>query len=141
MTSVSASPAASPASPGATAGATVIADGVIATIAGIATQSVPGVYAVGGGVARALGAIREAISQTDRGQGVKVEVGERQVAVEITLVAEYPTPLQQIADGVRRAVYTAIETIAGMEVVEVSVTINEVHVPGDEDDEADAVAA
>jgi uncharacterized alkaline shock family protein YloU len=42
---------------------------------------------------------------------------------------------------VRAAVYTAIETIAGMEVVGVSVTVTQVHVPGDEDDEADAVAA
>jgi len=141
MASVSASSSTTERTAGALAGATVIADGVIATIAGIATQGVPGVYAVGGGVARALGAIREAISRTDRGQGVTVEVGERQVSVAITLVAEYPTPLQQIADGVRSAVYGAIETIAGMEVVEVSVTISEVHVPGDEDDEADAVAA
>jgi len=141
MASVSAPSSASEGEAGGLAGATVIADGVIATIAGIAAQGVPGVYAVGGGVARAVGAIREAIGQTDRGQGVTVEVGERQVAVGITLVAEYPTPLQQIADGVRSAVYSAIETIAGMEVVGVSVTVTEVRVPGDDDDEADAVAA
>jgi len=132
---------ASPGTDGARSGATVIADGVIATIAGIATQGVPGVYAVGGGVARAIGAIREAVSSTDRGQGVRVEVDGRQVAVDIALVAVYPTPLQQVADGVRAAVYTAIETIAGLEVVGVSVTVTQVHVPGDEDDEADAVAA
>ena len=139
MASVSASSSTTEGTAGALAGATVIADGVIATIAGIATQGVPGVYAVGGGVARALGAIREAISRTDRGQGVTVEVGERQVSVAITLVAEYPTPLQQIADGVRSSVYEAIETIVGMEVAEVRVSITDVHIPGDEhDDDADA---
>jgi len=139
MANVSPSPSASPAPPAGYAGANVVADVVIATVAGIAAQSVPGVYAVGGGVARALGALREAISQTDRGQGVKVEVGEQQVAVDITLVAQYPTPLQQIADGVRSSVYEAIETIVGMEVAEVRVSITDVHIPGDEhDDEADA---
>ena len=141
MTNVSPSTPARAGSAAVPAGATVIADSVVATIAGIAAQSVPGVYGIGGGVARAGGAIRDAIGQTDRGQGVKVEVGERQVAVDVTLVAEYPMPLQQIAEGVRTAVYSAIETIVGMEVVEVAVTISNVHVPGDEDDEADAAAA
>jgi len=114
-------------------GKTTIDDAVIAKVAGIATREVPGVFAVGGGVSRAIGAIRDAMNQTDRSQGVSVEVGERQVAVDITLVAEYPASLQKVADDVRLAVYTAIESIVGMEVAEVNVTINDVHIPGDDD--------
>ena len=114
-------------------GKTVIDDGVIAKVAGIATRNVPGVYAVGGGVSRAIGAIRDAMNQTDRSQGVSVEVGEREVAVDITLVAEYPTPLQKVADDVRSAVYSAIEDIVGMDVAEVNVNINDVHIPGEDD--------
>jgi len=123
-------------------GKTTIDDGVIAKVAGIATREVPGVFALGGGVSRAIGAIRDAVNQTDRSQGVSVEVGERQVAVDITLVAEYPVSLQKIADDVRLAVYTAIETIVGMDVTEVNVTINDVHIPGDDDvtDETTKVA-
>ncbi|PRY64694.1 putative alkaline shock family protein YloU [Glaciihabitans tibetensis] len=118
---------------GAGAGKTTIDTGVIAKVAGIATTSVPGVHAVGGGMSRALGAIRGAMNQADLGQGVSVEVGERQVAVDITLVAEYPMPLQKVADGVRAAVYTAIEGIVGMDVAEVNVTINDVYIPGQEE--------
>ena len=114
-------------------GKTVIDDGVIAKVAGIATRNVPGVYAVGGGVSRAIGAIRDAMNQTDRSQGVSVEVGEREVAVDITLVAEYPTPLQKVADDVRSAVYSAIEDIVGMDVAEVNININDVHIPGEDD--------
>ena len=114
-------------------GKTTIDDGVISKVAGIATRSVPGVYALGGGVSRAIGAIRDAMNQTDRSQGVTVEVGERQVAVDITLVAEYPVSLQKVADDVRAAVYAAIEDIVGMDVTEVNVTINDVHIPGDDD--------
>jgi len=114
-------------------GKTTIDDGVISKVAGIATRSVPGVYALGGGVSRAIGAIRDAMNQTDRSQGVTVEVGERQVAVYITLVAEYPVSLQKVADDVRAAVYAAIEDIVGMDVTEVNVTINDVHIPGDDD--------
>jgi uncharacterized alkaline shock family protein YloU len=114
-------------------GKTVIDDGVISKVAGIATRSVPGVYAVGGGVSRALGAIRDAMNQTDRSQGISVEVGETQVAVDITLVAEYPMSLQKVADDVRAAVYEAIQDIVGMDVAEVNVTINDVHIPGEDD--------
>ncbi len=117
----------------ASTGKTTIDDGVISKVAGIATRSVPGVYAVGGGVSRAIGAIRDAMNQTDRSQGVTVEVGEREVAVDITIVAEYPASLQKVADDVRAAVYTAIEDIVGMDVAEVNVTINDVHLPGEDD--------
>jgi uncharacterized alkaline shock family protein YloU len=73
------------------------------------------------------------MNQTDRSQGVTIEVGERQVAVDITLVAEYPTSLQKVADDVRAAVYTAITEIVGMDVAEVNVTINDVHIPGEDE--------
>jgi len=97
------------------------------------------VYALGGGAARAVGAIRDALNSTDLTQGVRVEVGETQVAVDVTIVAEYPAPLQDVADGVREGVIRAIETIVGMEVTEVNVTVNDVHLPSD--DVADAPEA
>jgi len=114
-------------------GSTVIVDSVIAKVAGIATREVAGVFALGGGAARALGAIRDAINSTDLTQGISVEVGETQVAVDITLVAEYPMPLQTVADNVRTAVYAAIENLVGMQVTEVNVTITDVHIPSDDD--------
>ena len=46
------------------AGKTTIADGVVAKVAGIAAREVPGVYALGGGGARAFGAIRDVINAT-----------------------------------------------------------------------------
>ncbi|MFB2600234.1 Asp23/Gls24 family envelope stress response protein [Herbiconiux sp. P17] len=114
-------------------GKTVINDGVVSKVAGIAAREARGVYALGGGAARAFGAIRDAINTTDLSQGISVEVGETQVAVDVTIVAEYPAPLQDVADGVRTAVIRAIETIVGMEVTEVNVTVNDVHLPSDDD--------
>lgn len=117
---------------GQAAGRTTIEDGVIAKIAGIAAREVKGVYDVGGGAARAIGAIREAFSAADLTQGITIEVGERQVAVDVTIVAEYPTALQRLAGEVRAAVCDAMENLAGMEVTEINVTINDVHVPADD---------
>jgi len=120
------------------AGATVIVDSVIAKVAGIAAREVPGVFALGGGAARAIGAIRDAMNNTDLTQGISVEVGETQVAVEITIVVEYPLPLQAVANDVRAAIYRAITELVGMEVTEVKVTVTDVHIPS-QDDEVETV--
>ncbi|MEC5179591.1 putative alkaline shock family protein YloU [Arthrobacter sp. CG_A4] len=118
-------------------GATTIADGVVAKIAGIATKDIPGVYALGGGAARMMGSLRDAVGQKDLTQGVSVEVGQTQVAVDITLVVEYPHPLQKVADDVRDAVFGAVEDLVGMEVTEVNVTITDIHIPSDDDEASD----
>ena len=120
-------------------GKTVINDSVIAKVAGIAARESRGVFALGGGAARAFGAIREAVAGEDKSQGINVEVGETQVAVDVTIVAEYPAPLQDVSDGVRTAVIEAVESIVGMEVTEVNVTVNDVHIPSD--DNSDEVEA
>ena len=119
-------------------GRTTVADGVVAKIAGIAIQEIEGVHALGGGAARALGTLREKVGQKDLTQGVSVEVGQTQVAVDVTLVVEYPHPLQQVADNARDAVYTAVEDLVGMEVTEVNITITDIHVPSDGGDADDA---
>ena len=116
------------------AGKTVIADSVISKVAGIAAREVPGVFALGGGAARAFGAIRDVIGQQDLSQGVRVEVGETQVAADVTIVVEYPTPMNAVAEQVRAAVARAIVELVGMDVAEVNVAINDVHIPGADDD-------
>jgi uncharacterized alkaline shock family protein YloU len=117
-------------------GKTTIEDGVVAKIAGIAAREVPGVYALGGGAARVVGAIRDALNTTDLSQGITVEVGETQVAVDVTIVAEYPVALQKVADDVRAAIHNVMVELVGMDVVEINVTINDVHIPADDDDVA-----
>jgi uncharacterized alkaline shock family protein YloU len=90
----------------------------------------PGVYALGSGTGRALGALRDVVGAGDLAQGVHVEVGEVQAAVDINLVAEYGYPLTAVADQVRAAVYGAVSELVGLQVIEVNVEINDVHVPG-----------
>lgn len=124
--------------PGSASGKTTIVDPVVAKVAGIAAREVPGVFALGGGAARVVGAIREAMGGADLTQGIKVEVGETQVAVDITIVVEYPQPLQAVAGDVRAAVARAIEQLIGMEVAEINVTVSDVHIPGEETVETEA---
>lgn len=122
-------------SKGIAVGTTTIEDGVVAKIAGIAAREVSGVYALGGGAARMVGAIRDALNTTDLTQGISVEVGETQIAVDITIVAEYPVSLQKVADDVRASVNSALVELVGKDVVEINVTINDVHIPSDDDED------
>ena len=118
-------------------GVTTIADVVVSKIAGIATREVDGVYDLGGNTSRAVGALRERIpgASTNYAQGVSVEVGETQAAVDIDIVAEYGVSIADLAAGIRRNVITSLERMTGLEVVEVNISVNDVHLPTDEEAE------
>lgn len=120
-------------------GRTTIADTVVAKIAGIAAREVNGVHSLGGGAARAVGSLRERIpgGRTNHAQGVGVEVGERQTAVDITLVAEYGVSMADLAASIRRNVIGAIEGMTGLEVSEVNIDVQDVHLEGEDDDQQD----
>jgi len=121
-------------------GKTTIADTVVAKIAGIATREVSGVHTLGGGASRAVGALRERIpgGRTNHSQGVSVEVGERQAAVDIQLVAEYGVSITDLSAGIRRNVIAAIERMTGLDVTEVNIEVQDVYLPSDdESDEPD----
>ncbi|MFI6579314.1 Asp23/Gls24 family envelope stress response protein [Nocardiopsis sp. NPDC050513] len=117
------------------AGHTHIADGVVAKIAGMAAREIGGVHAMGGGAARAVGAVRDAVTRGgDSGsvtRGVTVEVGERQAAVDIDLVVEYGVAIQDLAAAVRRNVTAAVERMTGLEVAEINIRVDDIHLPDD----------
>ena len=115
-------------------GTTTIADGVVAKIAGIAAADVAGVHALGGGASRAFGAIRERIpgGTTNHAQGISVEVGEREAAIDVDLVAEYGVSVVDLAEGVRRNIITSVERMTGLHVIEVNISVNDVHLPQDD---------
>lgn len=116
-------------------GRTSIADVVVVKVAGIAAREIPGVYDMGGGLSRTIGAVRDRVpgGRPNVGRGVKVEVGERQTAIDLDLVVEYGVPVMDVARDVRENVISAVERITGLEVVEVNVTVNDVRLP--EEDE------
>jgi uncharacterized alkaline shock family protein YloU len=116
-------------------GATTINDIVVQKIAALATRDVSGVHALGGGAARAFGAIRERIpgASASAGVGVSVEVGEKQTAVDLQIVVEYGVSITDLARAIRRNVIGAVEQMTGLEVVEVNINVGDVHIPGDED--------
>jgi uncharacterized alkaline shock family protein YloU len=119
-------------------GKTSIADGVVEKIAGIAAGEVPGINALGGGFTRTMGAMRDRVpgGRPSAGRGVEVEVGEKQTAIDLQVVVEFGVSISDVAAEVRENVITAVERMTGLEVVEVNIAVNDVHLPDEDEDEA-----
>lgn len=120
-------------------GKTTISDSVVQKIVGVATREVSGVHQLGTGSARAFGAIRERVSGSggvSRTQGVSVEVGEKQTAIDLDVVVEYGVSITDLVRGIRRNVISSVERMTGLEVSEVNVSVDDVHLPGEEEEES-----
>lgn len=114
-------------------GSTRIANDVVAKIAGLAAREIPGVHSMGRGLARTFGALRARVPGSDGNagtQGVQVEVGERQAAVDLDVVTYYGESIARIAEAVRANVIERIETMTSLEVTEVNIVVDDLYVEG-----------
>ena len=119
-------------------GATTIGDAVVAKIVGIAAQEVEGVQ-TGGGTARAIGGVLDrvpgAVSGVGGGsqtRGVSVEVGAEEAAADLSMAVEYGRPIPRTTEAVRNNVINRVETLTGLRVTEVNITVNDVLFPEEE---------
>lgn len=103
-----------------------IADEVVAIIAGLAATEIKGVAGMSGGLA---GGIAEMLGRKNLSKGVKVEVGEKEAAVDMFVIVEYGVRIPEVAIGVQENVKRAIESMTGLTVVEVNINIQGVVFP------------
>ncbi|MCQ1951998.1 MULTISPECIES: Asp23/Gls24 family envelope stress response protein [Arthrobacter] len=120
-------------------GDTTIEETVVQKLAGMATREVPGVYAMGNAARRAFSSMTERIpgSQTNVSNGVTVEKGERQAAIDVSIVVEYGFSVVEVSQGIRRNVIRSVENATGLEVLEVNVNVTDVHLPDENEDQDD----
>ncbi|MFE0806742.1 Asp23/Gls24 family envelope stress response protein [Streptomyces sp. NPDC058794] len=118
-------------------GRTTIADGVVEKITGMAARDVAGVHAMGSGMSRTFGAVRDRVPGGTKSvtRGVKAEVGEKQTALDLEIVVEYGVSISDVARDVRENVVAAVERMTGLEVVEVNIAVSDVKLPDEEDEE------
>lgn len=115
-----------------------VAEGVVQKIAGTACREIAGVHAMGTGGTRAFGAIRERIpgsSGPNFAQGVGVEVGETEAAIDLDIVVEYGVGIAELGRSIQRNVKQAVERMTGLRVVEVNIAVDDVYLPGTDDDQ------
>jgi uncharacterized alkaline shock family protein YloU len=115
-------------------GKTTIGEGVVTKVAGLAAREVEGVHDLGGGTARAVGSVTQKVGLGDAfNQGVSVESGAKEAAIDVTLVIDYGESIPRIADAVRSQVIKRVEFITGLRVLEVNITVNDLYFPGADD--------
>jgi len=112
-------------------GKTSISDSVVSQIAGVAAQEVEKVQMAGGTTA-AVGGFLQSVtgsSSSNYARGVRVEVGDEEAAIDLTMVVEYGYSVPQLTEAARRNVINRVESLTGLRVTEVNITVNDVQVP------------
>jgi uncharacterized alkaline shock family protein YloU len=109
-------------------GAIKISEEVVAIIAGIAATEVAGVAGMSGGIA---GGIAEMLGRKNLSKGVKVEVGEKEAAIDLYIIVEYGCRIPDVAWEIQEKVKKAVQTMTGLDVVEVNIHIQGVNIEKD----------
>ncbi|WP_062354114.1 Asp23/Gls24 family envelope stress response protein [Herbidospora yilanensis] len=114
-------------------GKITVADEVVEKVTALAAMQVPGVADLGGDLARAFESVRDRIGFGSKraNQGVKAEIQDGMVAIDITIVILYGHVVMEVAAEVQSSVATSVAQMLGMEVVEVNVTVDDVRLPGE----------
>lgn len=101
-------------------GTITFANDVIAIIAGLAASEVQGVASMSGGI---YDGVASALGRKNLTKGVKVEVGNEQVAVDLAMIFYYGVEIPAVAKTVQENVKKAVESMTGLEVVEVNIAV------------------
>lgn len=97
-----------------------ISEEVVKIIAGIAASEVEGVAGMSGGL---VGGIAEILGRKNLSRGVKVQVGDREAALDIFVIVQYGVSIPSVAQNIQEKVKEAVESMTGLRVVEVNVHV------------------
>ncbi|HWQ96621.1 MAG TPA: Asp23/Gls24 family envelope stress response protein [Clostridia bacterium] len=104
-------------------GRIIFADEVVATIASLAVSDVEGVSSLTGGMVEG---ISEMLGKKSMTKGVKVEVGQEEAALDVSVSIRYGYKIKEVCEKIQAAVKSAVETMTGLRVVEVNIFVQSV---------------
>ena len=109
-----------------------IADDVVSVIAGKAVSEISGVAGMAGGFA---GGISEVFSgKKNLSKGIKVDVGEKEVKIDVNIIVEYGARIPDIAFEIQNRVKKTVETMTGLTVTSVNVHVQGVNIPEEKEE-------
>ena len=106
-------------------GSVSFATGVVETIAGLAAQEVEGVASMAS-ASTGFADMFTRKSTRNLTKGVRVDIDGGTVAVDVTIVVEYGSPIPDVARSIQENVKKAIETMSGLDVRNVDVHVQAV---------------
>lgn len=101
-----------------------IADDVVAVIAGKAASEVDGVFSMAGGFA---GGITEVFGKKNLSKGIKVDVEEQKAKIDVNIIVDYGARIPDVAFEIQNRVKKAVESMTGLQVLEVNVHVQGVN--------------
>ncbi len=101
-------------------GVVKISEDVVSVIAGIAAGEVAGVTGMSGGL---VGDMAEILGKKSLSKGVKVEVGEKEAAIDLFVVLDYGVRIPEVAQKIQENVKRSVEIMTGLDVVEVNIHV------------------
>ncbi len=106
-----------------------IAENVIAIIASISATSVKGVAGMSGGIA---GGFTEALGKKNLSKGIKVDIKDDVITINLTIVVDYGYKIPDISWEVQDVVKNMVETMTAMTVCRVDIHVQAVRFPEDD---------
>lgn len=97
-----------------------ITEDVISVIAGVAIKDIEGVAKAATGF---TGGISEAFGIKNLGKGVKVEINEKEVKIDVSIIVKYGAKIPEVASKIQEKIATDVETMTGLKVVSVNVKV------------------
>ena len=97
-----------------------ISDEVIATIAGIAASEVENLASMSGGLKDGIAGV---FGKKSFGKGVKVEVRENEVIIEMSIIMQYGCKIHEVSRQIQEMVRTSVENMTGMAVTAVNINV------------------
>ena len=102
-----------------------IADEVVAIIAGLAATEVEGVASMAGNITNELVG---KLGMKNLSKGVKVDVTEEHVSVDLSLNIKYGYNIPDVSERVQDRVKSAIENMTGLTVLDINIRIAGVNI-------------
>lgn len=102
-----------------------ISNDVIAIIAGVAATEISGVAGMSGGI---TGGITEMLGMKNLSKGVKVELEDKGVTIDLFIIVEYGSKISELGEKIQQNVKNTVETMTGLNVTEVNLNIQGVNI-------------
>lgn len=109
-------------------GSVKVADDVVAIISGVAATEIEGVAGMSGGIADGISDI---FGMKNLSKGVKIELGDQEVNIDVFITVEYGSNITEIGRKVQDNVKNSVETMTGLKVLGVNVNVQGVNIPKD----------
>lgn len=107
-----------------------ISDEVIVTIASVAVSEIEGVCSTGSGF---VDGIARKFTKKPLTTGIKANVGDEDVSVDINIVVKYGVSIPEVAWNVQDAIKREVELMTGLNVDKVNVRVVGIDIPAEED--------